>query len=908
MKCLCCAGELSPPQRFCPSCGTPTSTPSQMPTASADAALGAAEIAGAAAARAVPVGRVISSDSIPVGGFTPGMILAGRYSIIGLLGRGGMGEVYRADDLKLGQPVALKFLPESLAGDSVRRERFYAEVRIARQVSHPNVCRVYDISELDGRHFLTMEYIDGEDLASLLKRIGGLHGTKALDIARQLCAGLAAAHDKGVLHRDLKPANVMLDGRGRVRITDFGLAVAAGEDIPAGDASGTPAYMAPEQFAGKGASVRSDIYALGLVLYEMYTGKRAYEAATLAELRARKEGTAPTAPSEIIRDIDAIVERVILRCMEKDPRQRPVSVTQVAASLPGGDPLAAALAAGETPSPEMVAASGGKEGLRPWVAWACLAFVIIGLAVAVLGSRRMRIYRLVPMERPPEVLSDRVQQILKKAGYSEDYADSASGFAEDLDYFRYVLDHDRSSTRFDKLPDHAVQFWYRQSPRFFERWWTLPQNFWIDLDNPPIRLSGESAVRLDCRGRLLELRVIPPHLDEAPGSVPLPDWVALFHEAGLDIREWTPVDPQWWSPLFYADARVAWQETHPETPNLPLRIEAAAYHGKPVAWRVIDPWTIPSRLEPLRSPRGGYAVFIFAEVLFGALLVGAVFHARRSLKLGRGDRRGAWRLALSTSVLFEISWISGEHHVPTHWEFYLLLNSLGAALLWGGLVWMTYIGLEPFVRRRWPGVLVSWSRLLAGGFRDPLVGRDLLIGCIVGVVWSFLDVLQPAITSAAGLPQVLPRPLSIVFSGARAGISWVTGSLPFYVSFAFACLFFLMLLQFLLRRRWAAYTVFILFFGANSLTADPPLFKILINAILGATIIFVLVRFGVLAVTTGSLFYFGCFMNFPVTTQLSAWYSGIGLAGLCLMVGLAVYGFHTSLGGQPLFGRASLED
>jgi serine/threonine protein kinase len=176
-----------------------------------------------------------------------------------------MGEVYRADDLKLGQPVALKLLPKALADDSVRRERLFAEVRIARQVSHPNICRVFDISELEGRHFLTMEYIDGEDLASLLKRIGSLHGAKALDVARQLCAGLAAAHDKGVLHRDLKPANVMIDGRGRVRIADFGLAVAAGEDVPEADVSGTPPYMAPEQFAGKGASVRSDIYALGLI-------------------------------------------------------------------------------------------------------------------------------------------------------------------------------------------------------------------------------------------------------------------------------------------------------------------------------------------------------------------------------------------------------------------------------------------------------------------------------------------------------------------------------------------------------------------------------------------------------------------------------------------------------------------
>ena len=267
MKCPSCSEEVLPSHKYCPSCAYPVGTPSMMPTAAADAVQPGGR-GPASPALEMPVGRVISSGSIPVGGFTPGMILAERYRIIGLLGRGGMGEVYRADDLKLGQPVALKFLPKSLADDPVRRERFYAEVRIARQVSHPNVCRVYDISELDGRHYLTMEFIDGEDLASLLKRIGSLRGAKALDVAKQLCWGLAAAHDKGVLHRDLKPANVMIDGRGRVRITDFGLAVAAGEDVPAGDVSGTPAYMAPEQFAGKGASVRSDIYALGLVLYE----------------------------------------------------------------------------------------------------------------------------------------------------------------------------------------------------------------------------------------------------------------------------------------------------------------------------------------------------------------------------------------------------------------------------------------------------------------------------------------------------------------------------------------------------------------------------------------------------------------------------------------------------------------
>jgi serine/threonine-protein kinase len=342
---------------------------------------------------------------MPIGGFTPGTVIGARYRIIGLLGRGGMGEVYRADDLKLGQPVALKFLPESLAEDPVLRERFFAEVRIARQISHPNVCRVYDVAELEGQHCLSMEYIDGEDLGSLLTRIGRLPIDKALDISRQICAGLAAAHEKGVLHRDLKPSNIMLDGRGRARITDFGLAVVAEEASQENFVSGTPAYMAPEQLAGKGTSVRSDIYALGMVLYELYTGKRAFDAGSLAELRNKKENAAPTPPSQMVKEMDPVVERVILHCLDKDPRARPPSVLQVAAALPGADPLAAALAAGETPSPETVAASGSVEGLKPRLAWACLAVVLIGLIFAAQLNVKATLLGRVRRRWPATIVS-----------------------------------------------------------------------------------------------------------------------------------------------------------------------------------------------------------------------------------------------------------------------------------------------------------------------------------------------------------------------------------------------------------------------------------------------------------------------------------------------------------------------
>jgi predicted Ser/Thr protein kinase len=375
--CSACGTDLASAGRFCSSCGTPVSGSNDLATF--DFASPSPRIAPTSGSRPRSSASPVPNESR----FLPGHLIAGRYRVIALLGKGGMGEVYRADDLTLGQPVALKFLPEQAARDEGLLERFRSEVRIARRVSHPNVCRVYDVGEVDGQTFFTMEYVDGEDLASLLRRIGRLPQDKALDIARQLCAGLAAAHLKGVLHRDMKPANIMLDGRGQVVITDFGLAGVA-DQIPGTEMrSGTPAYMAPEQLAGKEVSVRSDIYALGLVLYEVFTGKRAFADEPAAALRS-KEPRTPSRPSSVVRDIDPAVERVILRCLETEPTARPANVLSVAAALPGGDPLAAALAAGETPSPQMVAAAGESVGLRPRVAVIPARIVVYAIAVLIV--------------------------------------------------------------------------------------------------------------------------------------------------------------------------------------------------------------------------------------------------------------------------------------------------------------------------------------------------------------------------------------------------------------------------------------------------------------------------------------------------------------------------------------------
>src|SRR5438128_3044915 len=393
-----------------------------------------------------------SFDSIDDARFVPGTMLAERYRIVVLVGKGGMGEVYRSDDLKLRQPVALKFLPDHLLSDGAALARFHREVRVARQVSHKNVCRVYDIGEVDGRHFLSMEYIKGEELSSLLRRIGRLPQDKAVQIARQICAGLAAAHDVGVLHRDLKPSNVMIDEYGNARITDFGLAGLAEEFREDELAAGTPAYMAPEQLEGRTFTVRSDIYSLGLVLYELFTGRKAFEAPTLGELvKLRRSDTTPTTPSEIIKDLDPLVEKVIDRCLQKDPENRPSSALQVVAALPGGDPIAAALAAGETPSPEMVAAAPKEGALKPAIAGALLVSFLGMMALCCWLTKYTAVFRMAALDQSPEVLRAHAKEMIRQLGYTNQPADVADGFVLKEEYLHYIAAHDQSRTRWNKL-------------------------------------------------------------------------------------------------------------------------------------------------------------------------------------------------------------------------------------------------------------------------------------------------------------------------------------------------------------------------------------------------------------------------------------------------------------------------
>jgi serine/threonine protein kinase len=831
-----------------------------------------------------------------------------------------MGEVYRAEDLKLGQAVALKFLPRSLAQSENALERFTREVRLARQVSHPNVCRVFDIGEItdDGNGgegtlhtFLTMEFVDGEDLASLMRRIGRLPPDKALEIARQLCAGLAAAHEHGIIHRDLKPANIMLDGRGRVRITDFGLAGLAAEIRCDAARAGTPAYMSPEQFAGGELSGKSDLYSLGLVLYEIFTGKRPFDASTVEEMARLRDRSAPTAPSQFVKELDPLIERVILRCLEKDPAKRPASALQVAAALPGGDPLAAALAAGETPSPEMVAASGESEGLKPLVAWLLLAGIVVSFTSAILLSAQTMLYRRVPLEKPPEALAEHARDILQSVGYSDRPVDAAMGFYEGKEFLHYIAEHDKSKTRWDNLDTGAFVFWYRGSPRPLAAhssplFSDAPILGAIWTQDPPLDKSGMTLVTLNPRGRLTELIAVPPQVETPASADSSPDWAPLFTAAGLDSSKWPSAQPMWTPPI-YSDARAAWTGSLAERPDIPMRIEAAAFRGKPVYFELIGPWTRPERMQRYQQTRSEWAAMVvFILVLLSVLVMSAIL-AWRNLRIGRGDRRGASRLAAFVFVAWTVAEFFGAHHVSNSSELGLFIEYLAWGLGWSCFIWVLYVSLEPYVRRRWPAALVSWSRLLAGDLRDPLVGRDILIGSLLAAFTLALPRFGWFIPAWLGYPPPLPASgPEWQFSGAQAIVAHVALALMFAPFFWLALLFILFLLRGLLRKEWAAAVAWVLLFTLFfPLSYDPLGWGD--SLIFSSLAVFVMIRFGLLALVANFM-VFTILQSFPLTTQGSVWYSGISLTGILLIAAMVFYGFYTSLGGRPVFGNAVLNE
>jgi len=890
--CSNCGVDVSAGSRFCAACGRSVSSePSLTRTTPTDERVPYRVIP--AAERPLEARARFASDA---DGLAPGTVLAGRYRILTFIGRGGMGEVYRADDLMLGQPVALKFLPRGLDQQSDRFTRFLAEVRTARQVSHPNVCRVYDIVQSEARTFLAMEYIDGEDLSSLLRRIGRLPPDNATEIARQVCAGLTAAHEKGVLHRDLKPANVMLDGRGRARLTDFGL---AGADAGEPSLAGTLVNMAPEQLRGDPASVRTEVYALGLIVHELFTGRRVFDASSLAELHALHERTDTAALSTGFADVNPAVDLVIRRCLDCDPSKRPASALEVATALPGGDPLAAALAAGETPAPMLVAAAGGEGALRPGVAVSLLSAVVALLVAVAFLQPRAQNYAAAPADGP-DLLAGRARDLLQRVTNTLPPADSARAFFEDDDVIAWMASRGRAfvTAHLGGERPTPIGFWYRDSPAPM-----LPVARFVDVggvvkaDDPPMTTSGMRRVVFDARGNLLELVVVPPQVESGGPDTAGPDWTPLFAAAGLDRARFALSPPQWLPPGAF-DRRASWSGPAPEQNGVTLHVEGASYRGSPVWFQVVGPWSRPARQLAAAVTRRERAGEVFLTTIFLLLLAICVGLARRNLRLGRGDRQGASRLAVYVFVIAMAGWLFGGTHVPTLYEVYLFSSHAGSSLFIAALIWTTYVALEPIVRRSWPNVNIGWNRLLAGKTSDARVGRDVLVGVAVGLFVLACDTLilvshpnaladQPPLLRPGGLTSV---------SGAVAHVMAVQVS-AIYVSLA-VCLIYVASYA-VTRRHWLAGGAIVVVYVALSLLESTDAVSLARLMLIATVQVLVLTRFGLLAATA---FWYASSVvsDLPVTADFTRWYAGTGLIAVVVVLSLGVWAFRVSLGGRHL--------
>ncbi len=774
---------------------------------------------------------------------------------------------------------------------------FCAEVRIGRQISHPNVCRVYDIVELAEHHFIAMEYIDGEDLASLLRRIGRLPPEKAVSIARDICAGIAAAHDRGIVHRDLKPANIMVDGCGRAIVADFGLAAIGDELRGVHSTSGTPAYMSPEQFAGSRVTARSDIYALGLILYEIFTGRRLYTGTTVDEIR-EAHAVAKSRPSSIVKEIDPAIERMILRCIEEDPAQRIGSVHTLIGALPGGDALSAAIAAGETPAPDVVAAAGMTGDLSNSAAWSLCTAAIVALLLGAWVSSQFTVVGMVTDIKSRDALTDRAREVEHAFGYPKPH-DEVVEFASNQPFLRSIASK-AGREKWTAIGDSSVSplhFVYRGSPTALV---SRDINGLVGPNDPPETIETMSTIVLDHLGRLRSFRAVPPERMAATGAAAF-DWRRAFELAELDIRSFTPVTPLW-TPPYGFDQRVAWSGTYPDRKDIAIRVEAASLAGKPVFFRIVEPWTTPLS-SPRRPPLG--LSHVRHPDLRRVRRRSGHCTSKPAERPGRPARRSAhWRghagsglphAGLLGTPRYRLPRRMGvapadRGHCSPAW------NHRGHPLSRGRAV-RAAAGATAAHRLEPPGGRPP-ARPARRARRDDRRDRR---GADRGAVprrGSTVGVARPG-ESASAQPADRrgdahgPRVAIDDFEGVMMAIITTIVMLALIVIFAL-----------ITRSYGVAVLLTVLAVATTTITGNVPF---VVNIAQLSITVFVLYRFGAVAFAACALLRNALFYT-PFTLDASAWFAPRGVAMLLLITGLMVAALRISVAGKPLFRDTMLEE
>lgn len=844
-----------------------------------------------------------------------GDVVAGRYRIVSRLGAGGMGIVYRAEDMTLHQTVALKFLPPSLATHALWLNRMRHEARLARTITHPNVCRMYDVGEDNGVSFLSMEFVSGEDLASLLRRVGRLSMQKAIQLSREICAGLAAAHSAGVLHRDLKPANIMIDEKGNARITDFGMAGLSGHIDPREIRAGTPAYMAPEQIAGREVTTASDIYALGLVLYELFTGRRVYEAHSLDEYLRLHEQMRPRPPSEVVDDVPADVERIVLRCLEKDPARRPPSSLHVAAALPETDVLSMALASGITPMPDLIAAASTEfGGARSRTKWLMGGFLLLTAVVVLRSARPLPWDDLGTI--PPAALAERARRILEAADLAIAKGHEAYGFCTTIEAWREGLSvHGRCDAAPDVVPVRPFEpcFFYRQSERSLVP--TQVENvFWstgFPTPGDPARVAGATrSVLLNKKGELILVSTRSVGSQKAVQRVALPcDWVwdEWLEAAGMRAAQAS-------QPEMIAD--------HPEEsgrcrcvlfrtlPSQTAPVQVARWCADGADSNVFLLGVQPSAEVHTALPDADDItqrtkfVLLIQRTLFLLLMAVTLPCAIGRLRGGRLDYRDALTLAALVMILEIAASLLRLNRSLTLFDTVArtalaVVRGAGVAALLG----LSYWTLDTYARRLLPHLLVTWNRLFQRQWRDRDVRRHVVIGACVGCWWALMVVLERTLVQFSGLearPVISGDRTAEKLHGLASGLASVLGGIEQAIMWG---LLFLLLLVTLRSRIRSSLGVGILCSillaaaliprGAHPGTAG------LVWGLGGAVVaVWIMMRYGLLAIVT-AVFVFITLNHSPLSIRAATWSASIGIAAILIAAGLLACGLELRVRAVP---------
>jgi serine/threonine-protein kinase len=615
--------------------------------------------------------------------------------------------------------------------------------------------------------------------------------------------------------------------------------------------------------------------------------------------------------------VDPVLDRVISRCLSRDPKDRPASAREVLLSLPGGDPLQAAVLAGETPSPEMVAAAAQVGDFKVSTAWACLSLALVGLLSITITSGRA-IFRQAPLPKPPEALIDRARDVLMRLGYPEAAKGAAFGFGVDSDFIKDVRRQGSSEARAEafrtKRPGPYL-FYYRESREALASNGWLPAPPWAGVlqmgrvfyDDPPMVEPGMTRVTLDPSGHLVGFTAVPFAYSPADPGIQPPDWTQLLTEAGFDASTLTPSTSNW-SVRVDADQRAAWDGPLTGQPDIPFHIEAASFRGRVVSFEMRGPWIKPPLSEPPKARLNKLGISVDAVRLAGSLtlviltlglFVSGGLLAWRNLRLGRGDRKGGFRIAVfSFTSLLAATLLHADHTTVPVVEYSLIVQLLSQAIAVGLVAWVFYIALEPSVRRRSPQGLISWSRLLTGRFRDPMVGRDILIGAVVGLI---LVLVNHVTDLRIMVVSTLSEPRHVAY--------YLFMGLPVGVGFSLGTLFLLHLVETVTRRAWLARLVLfvdVLIIGLGALDG-PEKIVIASSLVVASVVTIVITRYGLLS-SAMFLFTYNALTRVPLTLDPAAWYFGRSFAVLLFFAGLFIAAFHTSLGGKPALGRNLLDD